>query len=129
MREHVPSLLMRADALVRQGGQFYHSFVRMIEGGLFRLQRSLRSPHRWAGDQSSTEAPLDENEDRPAHERKRHISEEADSMCERRGFKNFPPYGAKLENKKLIVSVHIPKTGGTAFIEILKPIAQEILYL
>jgi hypothetical protein len=50
-------------------------------------------------------------------------------MCESKGLRNFPLYGARVENKKLIVSVHIPKTGGTAFIEILKPIAQEILYL
>jgi len=34
-----------------------------------------------------------------------------------------------LENKRLIISVHIPKTGGTAFVEILKAIAEEILYL
>src|SRR5437867_1955276 len=35
----------------------------------------------------------------------------------------------KFEGKKVIISIHIPKTGGTAFLQILKPVATEILYL
>jgi Sulfotransferase family len=33
------------------------------------------------------------------------------------------------ENKKLIISIHIPKTGGTTFLEFLKAGVQEVLYL
>ena len=38
MREYLPSLLMRASALVHQMGHFYHSLVRMVEAGLLQLQ-------------------------------------------------------------------------------------------
>ncbi len=32
-------------------------------------------------------------------------------------------------NEKLIISVHIPKTGGTTFVEVLRKCAEEVLYL
>jgi hypothetical protein len=35
----------------------------------------------------------------------------------------------KIASKSLIISVHIPKTGGTAFSEVLKTIAQEVFYM
>jgi hypothetical protein len=38
MREYLPSLLIRASALVHHMGHFYHSLVRMVEGGLLQLQ-------------------------------------------------------------------------------------------
>jgi hypothetical protein len=37
--------------------------------------------------------------------------------------------GCKFESQKLIISIHIPKTGGAAFLEILRPMATEIFYL
>jgi hypothetical protein len=41
----------------------------------------------------------------------------------------FAERSGRFEDKKLIISVHIPKTGGTAFSEIIKLIANRILYL
>ncbi|HEY7002114.1 MAG TPA: sulfotransferase family 2 domain-containing protein [Candidatus Udaeobacter sp.] len=37
--------------------------------------------------------------------------------------------GARLSNKNLIISIHIPKTGGTTFVEALRKCAQEVFYL
>jgi hypothetical protein len=33
------------------------------------------------------------------------------------------------KNKNLIISVHIPKTGGTTFVNVLRKCAEEVLYL
>lgn len=38
MREYLPSLLIRASALMHHMGHFYHSLGRMVEGGLLQLQ-------------------------------------------------------------------------------------------
>jgi hypothetical protein len=48
MREYLPSLLMRASALVHYIGHFYHSLVRLVEGGLLQLQILPRDFKRWA---------------------------------------------------------------------------------
>jgi hypothetical protein len=34
-----------------------------------------------------------------------------------------------IKDKKLVISVHIPKTGGTSFVDLLKIVAEEVLYL
>jgi hypothetical protein len=46
MREYLPSVLMRASALLHHMGHFYHSLVRMVEGGLLQLQILLRDFER-----------------------------------------------------------------------------------
>ena len=46
MREYLPSVLMRASALLHHMGDFYHSLVRMVEGGLLQLQILLRDFER-----------------------------------------------------------------------------------
>jgi hypothetical protein len=56
MRENL-SMLMRANALVRQIGHFYQNLIRMIEGGLLQLQILLRDSKRRA----SRRTPLRES--------------------------------------------------------------------
>jgi hypothetical protein len=36
---------------------------------------------------------------------------------------------SRIKDKKLVISVHIPKTGGTSFVDLLKTVAEEVLYL
>ena len=48
MREYLPSLLARTSALVHYIGHFYHSLVRLVEGGLLQLQILPRDFKRWA---------------------------------------------------------------------------------
>jgi hypothetical protein len=131
MREHLPSLLMRASALVHHMGHFYHNLVRLVEVGLTQFQGSPRIFERRAAKQSRTEAHLRENA-RPIAKRERRISAGGDPSSEVNAPHGSPPSAekkGKLEHKKLIISIHIPKTGGTTFLEILKAITEEVLYL
>jgi len=63
MREHLPSLLMRASALMHHLSHFYHAVVRMIEVGLLRFKNSPRIFDRTV-DQSSTETSSDNTKGR-----------------------------------------------------------------
>jgi hypothetical protein len=132
MRDHLPSLLMRASALVHHVGHFYHSLARMVEVGLMRFQESPRIFDRRAAKEPRAESFSDETARFLVDKGKRSISAEGDSSSEVSAPKDSLPGSGtkgKFKNKKLIVSIHIPKTGGTTFLEILKAIAQEVLYL
>ena len=132
MREHLRSSLMRASALVHNMGHFYHSLVRVVEVGLMRFQGSPRFPDRGGEKKSRTEASSDKNANPPAAKREGRISTGGDSSSEASAPNDSPACAetrGRLENKKLIISIHIPKTGGTTFLEILKAIAEEVLYL
>lgn len=132
MREHLPSLVMRASALVHHMCHFYHSLLRMIEVGLLRLQGSPRICDRRAAKQLPPEASSDQKARRPDAKRRRRISAQGNSSSEVSRPEDSSPWRegrGRLENKKLIISIHIPKTGGTTFSEILKTIAEEIFYL
>ena len=132
MREHLPSLLMRASALVHHMGHFYHSLVRLVEVGLTQFQGSPRILDRRAARKLQTEASSGKNARRRAAKSKQRISAKRNSSSGVNAPDNSPPCAerrGRLEHKKLIISVHIPKTGGTTFLEILKAIAEEVLYL
>jgi len=108
MREHVPFLLVRAGALVRHVAQLSHGVARFFELGFVRAQSSPRLLGR-----TSEASSKEMNTDDSSH--KEEISENRELSGP--------------QSKKLIISVHIPKTGGTTFLEVLKEAAQEILYL
>lgn len=129
MREHLPTLLTRLFGLTRHAGHFYHTAVRMIEVGLFRFQREPRffqhqvdekpeSAFSSNGDESSTPGPkISVEKDLPPAV---YVPELPGSSEER---------SEQASAARLIISVHIPKTGGTTFLDVLKASAQEILYL
>jgi hypothetical protein len=132
MREHLPSLVMRASALVHHVGHFYHGALRVLEVGLLRLQGSPRILGRRTTGQSSPAPPSDKNPRDLASKRKREIPTKRTSSTRVTTSGHFSSSdGTKesSENKKLIISIHIPKTGGTAFLQVLKASVPDILYL
>ena len=125
-------LRRRISVLVYHMGHFYRSVIGMVEVGLLRFKNSLRIFDRRAAKESRVEASSDKNTRRPGAKGKRRISTEQDSSSEVSAPEDSPPgaeRGGGLENKKLIISVHIPKTGGTTFLDVLKASVPDILYL
>jgi hypothetical protein len=137
MREHIPTLFMRGGALMRHFVHFSHELARMIELGLLRFQRT---PRLLAQDVSAAASSVEEEErsDNASELSGADVKEDSVAVVEEskrvEGF--APQIGSaraggpeSLADARLIVSVHIPKTGGTTFLDILKSMADEILYL
>ncbi len=127
-----PILRRWVSVLVHHMGHFYHSIVRMVEVGLVRFKSSLQIFDRRAAKQSRAEASSDKNTRRPGARRKRRISTQDRLSSEVSAPEDSPPgveRRGRLENKRLIISVHIPKTGGTTFLDVLKASVPDILYL
>jgi hypothetical protein len=130
MRDHLPSLLVWASAVVHHIGHFYRGLGRVVEAGLLHLQTWPRNFGRQTVEESSVSSrngkcglasrcdwPISDHGD-SSHR----VGASGDGACivqKREG----------ATNKKLIISIHIPKTGGNTFSEILRAIADEVFYL
>ena len=135
MREHLPSLLIRASAILRQAGHFLRHFARFADVGLVWIRT-------WPG--ISSRRPVEEREIKGCAKTpnrsgsstaKQEILPKGDEFVQpsQRDVPNSSLITRKIgggpKNENLIISIHIPKTGGTTFIEILRKCAEEVLYL
>jgi hypothetical protein len=119
MRKNIPSLLGRVSAVVHRVGHFL----------------SLHGPRRFSPRPAVKRLPtpakvgIDDGDSvafvasHPFYEPEKSYSEvAADSVLDTKKVESS-------RNAKLIISVHIPKTGGTSFSEVLRIIAEEVFYL
>ncbi len=135
MHQHFPSLLIKAITCMRDVGHFLHHFVRSISGGpLWDRVLPLISVRRPDGEReinardevyngSRSSTAKDENltkTDKLVQVREFHLAGDLFTTCKA---------PRRKKNKNLIISIHIPKTGGTTFIEVLRRCAEEVLYL
>jgi len=135
MREHLPSLLIRASAILRHSGHFLRHFARFADVGLVWIRT-------WPG--ISFRRPVEEREIKgraktPNHSgsstAKQEILPKGDELVQpsQRDLPNSSLITPKIvggpKNENLIISIHVPKTGGTSFVDVLKACAQEVFYL
>lgn len=130
MREHIPTLLTRGGALLRHFVHFSHEFARIIEVGLVRFQKAPRDTDGEANN-LATMSSAEETLATVAAEDSVNVVDEpkAAEVFPLRIASSRPGGPDNLAESKLIISVHIPKTGGTTFLDVLKATAQEILYM
>jgi Sulfotransferase family len=132
MHAHLPSLLTKASSLLPHIVHFFRHFVRFIDVGLLSTQAWLGIRSR----KQREEGEIDEHAKTPNR-----------LACPRPTLDLVPKLGELVQpdladpslvaaenadqrtRKNLIISVHIPKTGGTTFVEVLRKCAQEVLYL
>ena len=135
MHQHFPSVLIRAITCLRDVGHFLRHFARSVSGGIvwdrilplisFRRpdgEREIKERGKiYNGSGSSTaKDEILAKTDEFAQVKERHLAEDLFTTRKASG---------RQKNKNLIISVHIPKTGGTTFIEVLRKCAQEVFYL
>jgi hypothetical protein len=136
MREHLPSLLIRASALLRHAGDFFRQFARFGEVGLVWIRT-------WPG--ISSRRVIEEREIKGCAKTpnrsecstaKQEILPEGDKLMVPPSQREVPDSssigrntGGRQKNENLIISIHVPKTGGTSFVDVLKACAEEVFYL
>jgi Sulfotransferase family len=132
MREHLPSVLIRSSVVLRAGVHLCRHFAHLLGVGLLSLRSSprlsssrdrgkrsmsVRNPTRQASvfSVAKDEDSRKENDSLvPDASRTSVLSTETSSPA---------------KNENLIISIHVPKTGGTAFREVLRGCAEEVFYL
>ena len=135
MHEHLPLLLNKGNTFLRELGHFVRHFARVAGVGLVWIRA-------WPGMFSGR---ADDSGEVTARARKsnRLGYSTAEKGVLRDGRRRTPsrrqgPSGVSgitsrtsggSENQKLIISIHIPKTGGTTFVDVLRKCAEEVLYL
>ena len=135
MHEHLPLLLNKGNTLLRELGHFVRHFARFAGVGLVWIRA-------WPGMFSGRAA-----DNGGVTERARNSNHLGYSTAEkgvlRDSRKHTQPWREGLsgvsgiaggisdcsKNQKLIISIHIPKTGGTTFVDVLRKCAEEVLYL
>ena len=135
MHQHFPSLLIRAITCLRDVGHFLQHFVRSLNGGLV-LDRILPliSFRRPDGEPEIKERDkvYDRSRSSTAKDEILTRTDEFVPVKERdlagASFTTRKASGRR-KNKNLIISIHIPKTGGTTFVDVLRKCAEEVLYL
>ncbi len=131
MREHFPTLFFRAGLLGRHASHFYHSLIRMVEVGLLRV----RKEPAWAGVQVEDFelASSSKNDGNISLTSEPPVSQQREASNTVFSRPEEPVSSAKEKinpaEAKLIISIHIPKTGGTTFLDVLQASTQEFLYL
>jgi hypothetical protein len=136
MREHLPSLLTRASALLRHTGLYVRHFARFADVGLVWIRT-------WPG--ISSRRLIKEREIKgcaktPDHSEcstaKHEILPKGDELVVQPSQRDVPDsslitrkIAGRPKNENLIISIHIPKTGGTSFVDVLRACAQEVFYL
>jgi hypothetical protein len=132
MREHLPSLLIRTSVLLRAGSRFFRRFAHPLGVGLLSARSwPWISSRRPPGKGSITVANPPRKAWGSSTVEKQNLCKRGDSrQPEALGASGFPTETAdRRKNKNLIISIHIPKTGGTTFVEVLQSCAEEVLYL
>ena len=135
MHQHFPPVLIRAITCLRDVGHFLHNFVHSVGGGpvwdrILPLI-SLRRPdgereinergkvYNGSGSSTAKHEFLTKT-DEFVQVSERHLAEHLFTTRKASG---------RQKNKDLIISIHIPKTGGTTFVDVLRKYVQEVLYL
>jgi hypothetical protein len=130
MREHLPSLLTRASALIPQIGHFFRHFLHYGVGLLSIRSWSWTSPHGSRGKGLKTIRSRPRNASGASTQAEQNFPKRGDGRPGAWGGSGFSTETAdRLERKNVIISIHIPKTGGTTFVEVLRKCAEEVLYL
>lgn len=135
MHEHLPLLLNKGSTLLRELGHFVRHFARFAGLGLVWIRawpgifsgrpvdngeitgRSANSNHLGYSTGKQSTLPDGGRPTQPAREGLSGVSEIASGISDRS------------KNQKLIISIHIPKTGGSTFVKVLRKCAEEVLYL
>jgi len=114
---------------MRHAHHFSHLLTGFVEFGLVRFQDLWRVFFRRRSDEPAIDINL-ETERKPSERRQqtRHDDHEW-RQYDRSSGSAVTLDVNRLEKKKLIISVHVPKTGGTVFRHVLKTVAQEVFYL
>ena len=132
MREHLPSLITRASGLVRDIGPLLRHFAHSVGVGLVSLGRRPRiSSSARREKRSTTMRDRSRNAHGSPSQAERNLRERGDSrqLSASSGSAIPTETGDRSKNKNLIISIHIAKTGGTTFVDILRKCADEVLYL
>jgi hypothetical protein len=135
MHEHLPLLLNKGNTLLRELGHFVRHFARVAGIGLVWIRawpgmfsgraadngdvagRAGISNRLQFSTAKQQALPDGRAHTQPRQEGVRDISGNAGGISDRS------------KNQKVIISVHIPKTGGSTFVKILRKCAEEVLYL
>jgi hypothetical protein len=135
MHEHLPSLLIRGSSRFRDIGHFFRHFSRFAEVGLMWIRTlpgiTSRTPVQEQEIKGRVKPPNRSAYLTPHQE----VSGSAEEFLQsgHPDMAQGPLLRSKTtgcpKNEKLIISVHIPKTGGTTFVDILQKCAEEVLYL
>jgi hypothetical protein len=135
MHQHFPSVLIRAITCLRDVGHFLHHFVHSVSGGpvwdrilpLISLRRpdgereiNERGKVYNCSGSSTAKHEILTKTDEVVQVRERHLAEHLFTTRKASG---------RQKSKNLIISIHIPKTGGTTFVDVLRKYVQEVLYL
>jgi hypothetical protein len=135
MHEHLPSLLIRGSSRFREIGHFFRHFSRFAEVGLMWIRTLPGISSRRSVEEQEIKGRV-RTPNRSAYSTPhQEVSREAEEFLQSKhpDIANSPWLGSKTtgcpKNEKLIISVHIPKTGGTTFLDILRKCVEEVLYL
>jgi hypothetical protein len=135
MHEHLPLLLNKGSTLLREIGHFFRHFARIAGVGLVWIRA-------WPGIFSGR--PVEDGDIPGGASNANHLGYSTAKQAvlpnggertepRREGLSSVSGIASKIsdrsKNKNLIISVHIPKTGGTTFVGILRECAEEVLYL
>ena len=134
MREHLPVLLNKGSTLLRDLGHFVRYFSHVAGLGLVWIRT-------WPGIFSGR--PVDNGKITGRARNSNHFGYSTAEQVAlpdgrrhtqpREGLSGVSGIAGKIsdrsKNQNLIVSIHIPKTGGTTFVEVLRKCAEEVLYL
>src|SRR4029453_5591793 len=135
MHEHLPVLLNKGSTLLRDLGHFVRYFSRFGGVGLGWIRawpgifsgrpvdkgeitgRAGNSNHLGYSVAKQGAFPDGRRHTQPRQEGVSGVSGIADEISDRS------------KNQKLIISIHVPKTGGMTFVKVLRKCAEEVLYL
>jgi hypothetical protein len=135
MCEHLPSLSIRASGALRHSGHFFRHFLRFAEAGFLWIRTGPRISSRRAFAQREITGGAKTPNHSDWSTRNEEVSPRYEGLRrpKQSDMANAPLAPRKIEgrakNENLIISVHIPKTGGTTFVGILRECAEEVLYL
>lgn len=134
MHEHLPSLLNKASGLLPHISHFLRHFVRFIDVGLLSTQTWLGLPSRRLIERRKIEVrKIPNGFASPAVEPDTLPNVDGSPQSLQLDVTDRALADRKIEDRprrtNVIISVHLPKTGGTTFVKVLRKCAQEVFYL